>query len=269
MAKLFDRLRHIMARRLAKPVSGYRLRIPNNMPSLYKNIRKGDVVLVEGESKLSSMIKLFSQSHWSHIAMYVGDELVRDGFAGRDKYLHQFGEDAKHLLVEAFTGTGVIASPLGKYQKNNIRVCRPFGIERGDLQSVVNDVIANLGKQYDDQNILDIALILLPAWLNPFRKRSVVACLGKCTEFRVICSGMIAKAFQRVGFPIVPELKKAGPQNVRRDGNPYGSKLIMRHYSQVLPRDFDLSPNFDIIKFNIIADGHFDYKSLPWESSVP
>jgi hypothetical protein len=38
----------------------------------------------------------------------------------------------------------------------------------------------------------------------------------------------------------------------------------MRHYSQILPRDFDLSPNFQIIKFNNIEEGEFDYRSLRW-----
>jgi len=36
---------------------------------------------------------------------------------------------------------------------------------------------------------------------------------------------------------------------------------MMRHFSQILPRDFDLSPNFEIIKFNIIDAGPFDYRS--------
>jgi len=36
----------------------------------------------------------------------------------------------------------------------------------------------------------------------------------------------------------------------------------MRHYSQIVPRDFDLSPNFEIIKYNIIGIGRFEYKSI-------
>jgi len=43
---------------------------------------------------------------------------------------------------------------------------------------------------------------------------------------------MIAKAFPKVGYPILPH------------------DPTLRHDSQVLPRDFDLSPNFQIIKFN-------------------
>lgn len=51
---------------------------------------------------------------------------------------------------------------------------------------------------------------------------------------------MIAKAFGKVAYPVLP-----------------GTPTLPRHYSQVLPRDFDLSPNFQIIKFNTIEDGDF------------
>jgi hypothetical protein len=225
----------------------YQQRIYNNPDNLYRHIRKGDVVLVEGSSRLSRIIKLFSNSHWSHIAMYVGDELIRRNRPGREKYMEAFGEDARH------------------YQDYNIRVCRPFGIRRRDLRIVLQTVINNLGKKYDQRNIIDIALMLLPPWLNPFKKRSITACLGHCNEYEVICSGMIARAFQLVGYPIIPILNPSESERKQLRKNPYGAKLLMRHYSQIMPRDFDLSPNFEIIKFNIIKNGRFDYRSLPWE----
>lgn len=33
----------------------------------------------------------------------------------------QFGKEAHHMIVEAFTGTGVTAAPIRKYQDYNIR----------------------------------------------------------------------------------------------------------------------------------------------------
>ena len=72
---------------------------------------------------------------------------------------------------------------------------------------------------------------------------------------------MIAKAFQSVGYPIVPALLPATELEDPQINNPYGSKLIMRHYSQIVPRDYDLSPNFEIIKYNIIGLGNFNYQS--------
>lgn len=261
-------LRDYIMRRLDSPAKGYHQRIYNNFENLYKYIRRGDVVLVEGRSRLSRIIKLFSNSHWSHISMYVGDELIKKGQPLREKYLKEFGEDAHHLIIEAFTGAGAIASPIRKYQDYNIRISRPYGISSTDLQSVIAEVISNLGKQYDQRNIIDIVLLLLPSWLNPFRKRNIRSCLGNCNEFQVTCSGMIAQAFHHVGYPIVPGLSSPGKDQKTFKKNPYGVKLVMRHYSQVLPRDFDLSPNFEIIKFNIIEEGKFNYKTLPWDDET-
>ena len=263
--KRFASWRRSLLQRLELNAGEYELRIHNNLKNLYKTVRKGDVVLVEGRAEISRIIKLFSNSSWSHIAMYVGDELIKKRRPFREKYLDEFGDEAKHLIIEAFAGKGVIASPLRKYTDYNIRICRPFGIRHEDLRAVMEDVIGNLGKRYDQQNILDIALMRLPAIVNPFKKRSIQACLGRCDEFQVICSGMIARAFQRVGYPIVPGLGDRDEDQGFWKRNPYGAKLVMRHYSQIMPRDFDLSPNFQIIKFNIIAEGKFKYKSLPWE----
>ena len=38
----------------------------------------------------------------------------------------------------------------------------------------------------------------------------------------------------------------------------------MRHPTLLTPRDFDLSPYFEIIKFNVVADGRFDYQRIQW-----
>ena len=62
----------------------------------------------------------------------------------------------------------------------------------------------------------------------------------------------------------MPVLVPAGRGRLVLRDNPYGHRLKMRHYSQILPRDFDLSPNFEIIKFNIPDPHHFQYRRLPW-----
>ena len=79
---------------------------------------------------------------------------------------------------------------------------------------------------------------------------------------------MIAKAFQHVGYPIVPALGPIPAGAWNNTHNPYGASLVMRHYSQIMPKHFDISPNFQIIKFNIIEDGAFSYKTL-WAQRIP
>jgi hypothetical protein len=38
----------------------------------------------------------------------------------------------------------------------------------------------------------------------------------------------------------------------------------MRHPTLLTPRDFDLSPYFEVVKFNKIVSGDFDYTRLRW-----
>lgn len=243
----------------------YRQRVVNDLDKLQQIIRKGDVVLVEGRSQMSSIIKLFSSSHWSHVALYVGDELIQPHQPRRQDYLALYGQQAKHLLVEAYSGQGVTVAPLYQYRDYNIRLCRPYGIAAKDLNAVITDVIDHIGSRYDDQNIIDLAWMMISGMFSSHRNSSHRTCLGSCNEFQVICSGMIAKAFQKVGYPIVPGLNPL-PAGRRATTNPYGAKLLMRHYSQILPRDFDLSPNFEVIKFNIIGE-LFDYQNL-WQEKL-
>ena len=77
--KFAQYLRDNVFRRLEASRRNYEKTMINNMDSLYRVIRKGDVILVEGNSEISRMIKLFTQSSWSHSALYVGDELLISG----------------------------------------------------------------------------------------------------------------------------------------------------------------------------------------------
>lgn len=242
--RLTEGLRRAIAQFLNREV-GSELRVPNDMGRLHRHLRKGDVVLVEGQLRISQLVKYATQSLWSHSALYVGDELLRRGGRLREQALATFGELSDHLIIEALIDEGVVAVPLEKYRSHNLRVCRPGHIRPAALERVLDSVVGDLGKQYDGRNFLDLTLVLLsPVKFGPLKRRTIATCLGSCTEFQVICSGMIAKAFQRVGYPILPE---------------------MRHYSQILPRDFDLSPNFQIVKFPILDEGGRDSTSLLWE----
>jgi hypothetical protein len=81
----------------------------------------------------------------------------------------------------------------------------------------------------------------------------------------MICSGMIAEAFQRVGYPILPVVAGAAAEGSALLGvGPHGS-LRTRHYSQTLPRDFAVSPNFDIVKFKTLGPYGLDARLvLDW-----
>ncbi len=262
MLSLSRYLRKILLTKLDRPSHHYQQRAYNNLNKLYKVVKPGDVVLVEGRSEMSRVIKLFSSSHWSHAALYVGDYLKNKAAPDGKPYENSYGKNANHLVVEAYSGKGVVAEPLEKYKDHNIRLCRPYGITPEDLDQVIQTVINRLGMHYDDQNILDIAMMALQTIWRRESTYTTKACLGNCNDFEVICSGMIAQAFQSVGYPIVPALLPPADDDAYNAGNLYGGGLIMRHYSQITPKDFDLSPNFEIIKYNLDGSAPFDYKSL-------
>ncbi len=153
--RITEPIRDYALRRLESQLKTYETRMINNMGKLYSVIRKGDVVLVEGQSEISRLIKLFTQSSWSHAALYVGDELLKRDGALKEKLLHRFGDQAHRMVIEAFVGKGVIAEPLNKYRDYNFRICRPYGISPTDLREVIADVTNNLGKHYDHQNIIE------------------------------------------------------------------------------------------------------------------
>ena len=72
---------------------------------LGEQLRPGDVLLVEGDRRISVAIKYLTQSTWSHAALYVG--AVRND---------RLGANGENLLIEADMKNGVIAVPLSKYR---------------------------------------------------------------------------------------------------------------------------------------------------------
>ena len=100
-ALLLQKLSDIAISVLTKPLQSYELHAPNDMANLKRHIRKGDVVLVEGNERISECIKYLTQSSWSHSALFVGDEAIRHSPGGREELRAEFGEEANFLIVEA------------------------------------------------------------------------------------------------------------------------------------------------------------------------
>jgi hypothetical protein len=281
-------LRRAIAERLAdlltQPLSYYERRGWNDVVALRRHIRKGDVLLVEGDTRIAGVIKYLTQSSWSHAALYVGDELVRRPGPLRDQARAEFGDHAQHLMVEALP-EGVVAAPLNKYVDFNLRVCRPFQLRPDHLQLVLEDAIAAIGWRYDLQNVLDLARYFLPVTLVPARFRRDALHFGSKLPTEVICSSLLGRLFGKVGYPITPlegspppvETRSARPDRAgwfrrllgRESDADYTGLFRMRHPTLLTPRDFDLSPYFEIVKFNVIADGRFDYQKIHWEEQEP
>ncbi|MGD1026563.1 YiiX/YebB-like N1pC/P60 family cysteine hydrolase [Candidatus Binatus soli] len=275
---LLDRMSDWAVGLLTKPLKSYALHIPNDIAALKRHIRKGDVVLVEGNERISECIKYLTQSSWSHSALYVGDEPIRRDPEMKAPLVAQFGGEANFLMVEAIVEAGVVLSPLAKYRDFNIRVCRPFNLSAADLAEVMDEAIRSVGDTYDLRNVIDLARYFLPLKLVPPRFRRRALQFGSGEPTRAICSSVVASSFNRVKFPIVPNYEQLPPPPPRRRLWPIGSKTAgalqygtLRTVSPTLitPRDFDLSPYFEIIKFNIIENMRFDYHKISWADAAP
>lgn len=266
---------------LTEPLPRYEQRGWNDLDALRRHVRKGDVLLVAGDNRISAIIRYLTQSSWSHAALYVGDELLRRGGPRAEEVRQRFGKEAEGLLVEALP-EGVVASPLSKYVDFNIRLVRPHGLLREDRDRILGEALDALGWRYDLRNVLDLARYLLPVSLVPERLRRTALHFGSGVPTEVICSSLIGQLFQRVRFPILPPARLEGsfdaPAKPRRgrllrrifghESRSYTGLFQMRHPTLLTPADFDLSPYFEIVKFNVIADGGFDYRRIRWESEA-
>lgn len=236
---------------LTKPSSGYEPFTPSDPITLSRVLQPGDVLLVEGNHKLASAIKYLTQSTWSHSALYVGN------FAGTSS-----ADEEPNVLIEANLSDGVVAVPLSKYQSFNTRICRPAGLSLEDRRKVVAYALDRLGHRYDTRNVFDLARYLFPTPPVPVRWRRRMIALGSGDPTRTICSTLIAGAFESVRFPVLPRIEIV-PDESRALSN-YSRREILhiRDRSLFVPRDFDVSPYFSIIKPTIECG--FDYRTLHW-----
>ena len=274
-------LRAWLARRLfdwlSEPIPAYEQRVWNDPHALRRTIKQGDVILVEGDNRISVVIKYLTQSSWSHAALYIGDELLRRGDEMKRHARERFGAAAEHLIVEALFD-GVVASPLVKYIDFNVRLCRPHRLRSEHLKVILDDAVAAIGWRYDLRNILDLAVHLVFVSLLPGRHREEMLRFGSGAASQVICTSLLGQLFGKVGFPVLPLVTFPGdPASARpaphvRRWLPFARRqrsLPMglyraRHPTLLTPRDFDLSPYFQIVKFNLAAERRFDYSQIEW-----
>ena len=246
---LLDRIGALLARKLTRSTSGYEPYAASRPELIGITLRPCDVLLIEGHpTKISSSIRYLTQSSWSHAALYVG-------LAGG---LGQRGGEAL-TLVEAELGDGVIASPLSKYARYNTRICRPIGLTPEDRAAVIRFATERIGLAYDLKNIIDLMRYLLPQPPVPQRWRRRMIALGSGEPTRAICTTLIALAFESVRYPVLPEVKRADDKSRREI-------MHIRHHSLFTPRDFDVSPFFQIVKPTI--ESGFDYKLLEWADQL-
>jgi len=241
ISRLKRAIGRFLAAYLSKSLPGYRRFDTVSIEGVAAVIEPGDILLVEGNTRISVAIKYLTQSSWSHACLCV--EPVATNI------------DAP-ILLEADLQNGVHLVPLTKYANFNLRICRPVGLTSSDSQALIDFSRSKIGFQYDLKNIFDLIRFLIQKPAVPNRYRRSMIGLGSGEPTKAICSTLIAQSFQHIDYPILPRRGEEGDEGEV-------PTYYKRHFTHYTPRDFDVSPYFRIIKPTV--EQGFDFRKLVWE----
>jgi hypothetical protein len=246
-----DRLSGWIGDYMMRPIVGFAPPVAYSAAQLGSVLQPGDVLLVEGNLRISSLIKYITQSTWSHVALYVGPQPGSPA-------------DDPPVLVEAELDDGVILSPLSKYVSFHTRICRAIGLRPADRERIVSHALGRIGHGYDFKNVIDLARDRLSGPSVAATIKRGLQRLGSGESTRAICSTLIAQAFQSVRYPILPTRRATPCRNASSTDDCVDETWEARHFSLFAPRDFDVSPYFTVIKPPPAED--FDYTQVRWAS---
>lgn len=224
-------------------------------------IKACDILLIEGRSRVSEVIKLVTQSNWSHAVLYIGRLHDIENPQLRERLGKYYSGNAdKQLIIESELGMGTVVRALTSYEREHIRICRPRGLGYKDSQKVIAYAIGRLGTTYNVRQIFDLGRFLFPWVILPRRWRSTLFSANPGESTQTVCSTMIAESFGCIQFPILPLVKRVEGDRVQ---------LFIRNPKLCTPSHFDYSPYFDIIKYPFLDfQLHADQRLLPWQGSA-
>lgn len=220
-----------LSRYLSRQNKSDAIGIPTDVEAMRRCLKPGDVVLVEGNTKFSTAIKYLTQSTWSHAMLYIGN----------------------NQCIEADVSKGIIRSDIEELRDYHTRICRPIGLTRAELDAICYHAVSKLGGTYDLRNVFDLVRYLVPVLPFPVRHRHKLLAFGSGDPTKAVCSTLVSECFESVSYPILPEKGRA-------------KKLFKKHYTLITPRDFDLSPYFDVVKPTVLEG--FDFRTFEWNKTA-
>ena len=181
-------------------------------------LKPGDVILIEGRSRVSSAIQFITSSNWSHAAIFIGK-----------------AASFSYCLIEVKAVDGCKYTDIDVYRHHNLRICRPIFLNNKKKNILIDYLIKKIGSKYDLKNIFDLVRFVYPNPPVPKKYRRNLIGIGAGDPTKAICSTLIAEAFKEIEHPILPFRDKF-------------KSIVLRHPTYCLPKDFDISPFFQIIK---------------------
>ena len=241
-------------------------RSPRDVPlsdinHLSNNLEAADVVLVEGLTRVSDVIRWVTHSPWTHAALHIGSlDQINDPELREIVERYYQGPSDVPLLVESYLNEGTIVQPISVYSHYHLRIARPRGLKSQDSNAVIAYAISRVGVPYNVRQIFDLLRFLFPWFILPRRWRSSLFELNPGSNTKTVCSTMIAEAFGEVQFPILPLVKRADRGR---------SHFFRRNPKLCTPSDFDYSPYFDIVKYPYFdADANGNYALIDWHDAA-
>ncbi|QGG79850.1 hypothetical protein GH975_04375 [Litorivicinus lipolyticus] len=233
----------------------------SNLHAIRYELRPGDLVLVEGQTRVARIIQRLTLSSWSHVMLYLGrvhdveDRHIRHRV---QSFCNASPEDM--LILESEMGRGTVVQTLDHYSDYHLRILRPKNIRYQDVQTVIAFCVDRLGKEYNLRQIVDLMRYLLPWKVLPRRWGSSLFRYQPNSP-TTVCSTLLAEAYAAVDFPVLPLIK---------DDSDGQYRLFQRNPMFVYPATFDKSPYFDVIKTAHVDHGPVRgaYKLMPWRGHL-
>lgn len=217
----------------------------------------GDVLLIDGHSRLDSTLKSVTTSRWSRAALYlgrlhdIGDPALRATLAA---YL-PCSPDTQ-LVVHTRLDRGLVLEPLSTLEPDHLRVCRPRGLQDSERRELTRYVVSRLGIGSERAWWTLLALSMPWSWLPRHWRPSLFARFASGL-LRLLSGTTLGEAYSFVQFPVLPLVKRV-------DQGP--TSLYRRQPRVFFAADFDHSPYFDVIKYPFIDQvSHEKVRLQPWQ----
>jgi Permuted papain-like amidase enzyme, YaeF/YiiX, C92 family len=208
---------------LAQPIK-HSITDPGADPqSLAVVLKRGDVLLTYGNSRVAALIKCITRSPWSHVSMYVGP--LDDG-------------PDPLCIVEADIAAGVRSIRLSELNALQVRVLRPIGLTDMDRRRLSDWVVGKIGSEYDLTHAWSLMRNVLRLRL-PDRFRSAPGTIARSAK-RFICCSLLAHAFAWVGHSVLPD--KAGL-----------SLTVTADATHLIPSDFERASLFEVVESSVTS----------------
>lgn len=223
---------------------------PRDYQSLCQHIQPADVLLIQWNSRMGEMIAHLSKSPWTHAVLYIGRIVdIKDPILLQRIRTYYSGDEQEPLIIEGIIEKITQVTPLSQYQKQPIRICRAIQLTVAQQQHIINYAVSAIGYTITHRQIWNLIKLFCYWTILPHGLFNILFKSNRHLSPKIYAS-VIAEAFESARAPIMPMVMRQGSGDIRLTG---------QDIRTIMPKDFDESPYFEIIKYPLfgIDASHF------------